>query len=108
MKHPQAKLDPKLQGLINKAINYGYDVESLCHAIIGCSLTPYNMSDNERGQRYDGLHIIFRDADQIDRFIYNYHHPPKPIRNIDKRTQSNINAIQNWVHKKLAEEDNNA
>ena len=104
MKHPDAKLDSKRKMLIDKALSLGYDIEQLCNAITGCSVTPHNIGDNDRGQRYDGLHVILRDADQIDRFIYHYHYPPQPIRDADKRTQGNIHAMQCWVNKKMQEE----
>ena len=104
MKHPDAKLDSKRKMLIDKALSLGYDIKQLCNAITGCSITPHNIGDNDRGQRYDGLHVILRDADQIDRFIYHYHYPPQPIRDADKRTQGNIHAMQCWVNKKMQEE----
>ena len=108
MKHPDAKLDSRRKRLIGNALSFGYNIEQLCNAITGCSVTPHNMGDNDQGQRYDGLHIILRDADQIDRFIYHYHSPPQPIRDADKRTQGNIHAVQRWVDKKMQEELDNA
>ncbi len=69
--HPQAKLDDRRRKLIGTALKTGYAVNDLKTAILGCSLTPHNMGDNDRGQRYDGLHVILRNADQIDRFIHN-------------------------------------
>lgn len=78
MAHSQAKLDGKRRKLIKEALALGYSVATLSQAISGCAKTPYNMGDNDRGQRFDGLHVILRDADQIDRFIRNYHQPPKP------------------------------
>ncbi len=71
MDHPNAKLDDKRRKLIRNALKTGYAVNDLKTAIVGCSLTPHNMGDNDRGQRYDGLHVIFKNADQIDRFIHN-------------------------------------
>ncbi len=108
MNHPDAQLDSKRKILIKKALNLGYGVKQLCNAITGCSMTPFNMGINPQGQRYDGLHIILRDADQIDRFIYYYHKPPQPLRDVDQRTQGNINALQRWLNKKMQEEVNNA
>lgn len=101
MNHPNAKLDGKRMSLIRKALNFGYDVQAICKAIRGCSLTPHNMGDNDRGQRYDGLHVILRDADQIDRFIYNEHTPPKPIRDADRQIQGNVYAMQRWMARKM-------
>jgi hypothetical protein len=35
------------------------------------------MGQNEQGQKYNGLALIFRSADQIDRFIANDTSPPR-------------------------------
>lgn len=73
--YPQARLDHKRKRCILEVLANGYTQAQLCQAIQGCALTPHNMGQNERGERYDGLHIIFK-SDNIDRFIRNYHHPP--------------------------------
>ena len=78
MNHPAAKLDEKRQSLIRKALKSGYTETDLYVAIRGCSYTPHNMGQNDRGERFDGLHIIMRD---IDRFIGNYHKPPQGNKN---------------------------
>ncbi len=103
MNHPNAKLDPKRKSLIAKALSFGYECGQLCQAISGCSVTPHNIGDNDRGQRYDGLHIILRDSDQIDRFIFNYQHPPRPITEADRRTKANVHTLQAWIDQKMAE-----
>lgn len=77
MNHPRAKLDEKRRSLIARALK-DWTVDDLQKAITGCSLTPHNMGDNANDQRYDGLHIIFKDADNIERFIRNADKPPKP------------------------------
>ena len=74
--HPQAKLDDKRKGYIRKALKSGYTVDQLQRAIDGCANTPHNMGQNDRNQIYDGIHVIFRDADQIDRFIRNADQAP--------------------------------
>lgn len=103
MQHIDAKLDNKRRSLISKALSFGYSAEQLCQAIVGCSLTPHNIGDNDKGQRYDGLHIILRDADQIDRFIKNYHMPPKILRKSDQLLQGNVTAVKRWINKKMQE-----
>jgi hypothetical protein len=108
MRHPHARLDPKRKALIRKALKLGYSVEQLYHAIMGCSVTPHNIGDNDRNQRYDGLHVILRDADQIDRFIHHYHTPPRPTRETDRRTEANVQTLQRWMDKKMCEEQNRA
>ena len=97
MHHPQAQLDPKRQALISKALKLGYSAEQLCEAITGCSLTPHNQGDNERGQRYDGLHIILRDAEQIDRFRDNCSHPPQALSTADRLSRNNAQVFKRWV-----------
>ena len=71
MNHRRSKLDANRKKLITNALKIGYDVEQLKTAIDGCAKTPHNMGQNDRGQVYDGLHIIFKNADNIDRFIRN-------------------------------------
>lgn len=88
MGHPRTALDAKREKAIKGALKLGYSEADICQAITGCSLTPHNMGQNEQGQRYDGLHIILRDADQIDRFIRNALDPPKPKTQADMRTQA--------------------
>jgi len=34
------------------------------------------MGDNDRGQRYDSIELIFRDESQIERFMNNHQNPP--------------------------------
>lgn len=89
MDHPRAKLDNKRKSAIKKALELGYDVEQLKQAITGCSKTPFNMGDNDRGQRYDSITLILRDADHIDRFINNYHNPPAARVNKNEANRRN-------------------
>lgn len=104
MKHPTANLDHKRKTIIEKALKSGYSEIQLCEAITGCSYTPHNMGDNDRGQRYDGLHVILRDGDQIDRFIHNCQYPPHPISDSERRNLANVQTLQGWMSKKMAEE----
>ncbi len=46
----------------------GYSVADLCAAVDGCAKTPHNMGQNDRGERYDDLELICRNAGQVDRF----------------------------------------
>lgn len=76
LQHPSAKLDDKRRRCIRSALAMGFSVTQLQEAITGCSQTPHNLGHNERGERYDGLHVIFKNSDNIDRFIRNCHNPP--------------------------------
>ncbi len=97
MGHPKAVLDKHRREFISAALTLGYAVEELCEAISGCSRTPHNMGANEHGERYDGLHIIFKDANQIDRFRRNFECPPRPQNCSDKRVNDNVNAAKTWL-----------
>jgi hypothetical protein len=101
--HLQARLDKKRRRVINEALKLGYTAEELKQAISGCALTPFNTGDNERGQRYDGLQLILRDAEHIDRFIANYFSPPQPKTPAQRHTANNMNALNNWVARKQQE-----
>jgi hypothetical protein len=77
MNHPKAQLDDPRKKIIKTALKH-YTGLQLMDAIDGCKATPRNMGHNDRGEIYDGLHIIMRDAEQIDRFIANKANPPTP------------------------------
>jgi hypothetical protein len=102
MDHSKAVLDKQRRRYIQLALNGGYSVEDLCLAITGCSLTPHNCGHNDRGERYDGLHLILRSADQIDRFIRNAQHPPRSLNPAEQRLHSNVQAAQDWLQQEEA------
>ena len=77
MSSPKSKLDDKRKGVIRRALAAGYSPFDLCRAIRGCRLTPHNQGHNDRGQRYIGIQVCLKDADNIDRFIANSKLPPK-------------------------------
>ncbi len=68
MNHPNAKLDKKRRTKIETALK-NYSVDDLKKAIDGCANTPFNMGSNDRFQKYDGIDLIFRDAEHIESFI---------------------------------------
>ena len=103
MKHPRANLDQNRRDLICQALEWGYSVEEICEAITGCFRTPFYMKENPRGQYYTGLHIILRDADQIDKFIKNCHSPPKPKTEAEQKLQSSLYVADKWVDYKRNE-----
>jgi hypothetical protein len=98
MQHPHARLDSSRDKWIRQALRMGYSVDDCCQAVTGCSLTPHNQGINERNERYDGLHVIFRSADQIDRFMKNALSPPRPSGKAEQRLQHNTQAAQAWLN----------
>ena len=99
MNHPRARLDPKRKKTIQKAIEWGYSSDDLKTAIHGCSLTPHNMGKNDRSERYDGLELILRNGDQIDRFMANSSKPPEKLSKDAKRQSGNLAALQEFMSK---------
>lgn len=78
LNHPQAKLTPERQRKISTALK-NYSAASLCQAINGCAVTPHNMGHNDRGEVYDDISLIVRDAAHIERFMHNADEPPSPL-----------------------------
>lgn len=70
MNHPKSHLDKKRTLAIRKALEK-YSIDDLRQAIDGCAKTPHNMGQNDRGEIYDDIELIFRDASHIDRFMRN-------------------------------------
>lgn len=71
MNHPRAKLDQKRKSKIQAAFRLGFTIEQLKEAIDGCKNTAFNMGENTQRQIYDGIDLIFRDAEKIERFMGN-------------------------------------
>jgi hypothetical protein len=71
MGHGRANLDDKRRRRIKAAFKAGYSATDLIAAIDGCKASPFHMGANDRSTKYDGIDVIFRDADQIDKFIAN-------------------------------------
>ena len=90
LEHPNAQLSPARRKVITNARKAGYTVDNCKQAIDGCSKTPHNMGENDRGERYDSLELILRDAAHIDRFMRNAHDPPRARNSADRRLANNI------------------
>ena len=78
MNHPKAQLDDDRKKRIKNALKLGYTIDDLKAAIRGCAKTPHNMGQNDRNGIYDGLNIILKNADNIDRFIKNDTNQQRP------------------------------
>jgi hypothetical protein len=73
--HPRAVLDSKRRGLITRAIK-AHGVDKVRDAITGCRASPHHMGKNKDGAVYDGLDLILRSADHIERFAARADDPP--------------------------------
>jgi hypothetical protein len=68
MSSPKSVLDTNRKGLITTALK-SYSAQDICKAIRGCSKSPHNMGQNPQKTTYNGLGLILRNAEKIDRFI---------------------------------------
>lgn len=65
----RSKLDKKRTKQIRDAIKLGYTTEQLKMAIDGNHRSSWHQGNNDRRMIYDSIDLIFRNADQIDKFI---------------------------------------
>lgn len=103
MSHNGANLSEDRIKVISSGLAMGYTSEQLCEAIRGCSMTPFYMGDNDRGETFDGLKVIFKSADQIDKFLRYAKNPPRPINKTEKLFEGNKSVVQSWVERKKQE-----
>jgi hypothetical protein len=68
MGHERAQLGPKRRRAVESALEWGYKVDDLRLAVLGCRNSPRNMGQNEERAVYDDLELIVRDESHIDRF----------------------------------------
>lgn len=64
----RAVLDHDRKVKIAAAI-HDYGIEASCKAIDGCASSAFHMGDNPQQKKYNGIDLIFRDADKIEGFI---------------------------------------
>jgi hypothetical protein len=68
MEHPRSVLDPKRERLLQQSIaRHGF--EDCWRAIDGCKADPWHQGANDRGTRFDGLELIFRDVAHVEKFV---------------------------------------
>ena len=88
MGKPRAALDRKRKARIEWALKtYGYD--TCVMAIEGCARSEWHMGKNDRGQRYDDLTLIFRDAEKVERFL--------EYRNQQPQAQHRSSTLDRWM-----------
>lgn len=94
LNHPKAKLDKKRKRLLEDALKL-YSVDDLKQAITGCASSEWHMGKNDRGQIYDGIDLIFRDAGKIEGFMRMAVVKPKPTPTKADYHQNVNNAFAN-------------
>lgn len=88
MSSPKSVLDDKRRRKIKTALTH-HPPDDLCKAIFGCSLSPFHMGDNPQKTKYNGVDLIFRDAEKIEQFMGFADNPPKPQRRDETIAEAN-------------------
>lgn len=68
MDSPRSQLDDKRRKAIKGALKL-YEPRQVCEAILGCSRSAWHMGENDRRAKFNGLDLILRDAEHIDKFM---------------------------------------
>lgn len=95
-KGPRTEFDDKRKRAVKARLKGGYTAEDLMLAVDGCANTPHNMGSNDRGQRYDDLELICRDAAHVDRFMGNAPAPPKSDERVMRPEIPDTTAGRSW------------
>lgn len=74
---PRHKLDKKRTAIIKARLKDGYSVPDLCKVPRGVKNDPWYNGDNPGGKMYHHISLVFRDADQVDKFIDLADNPPQ-------------------------------
>lgn len=69
LNHPKTTLTKDRRGKIKARLAEKFTVEDLKLAIEGCRGSPFHQGDNERGEIYDSIDLIFRNAEKTEQFI---------------------------------------
>jgi hypothetical protein len=86
--HPRSKLDARRARLIRARLTE-FSADALCQAIDGCAQSDFHMGRHPKtlGQRHDGIGLIFRSAENVERFI--------ELDDPERRTS--VEAEQTWL-----------
>lgn len=95
LNHPRAQLDAKRSKLISGALKLGYTVDDLKLAIDGNKASDWHQGKNDRSKVFDSLDLIFRNADQIDKFIADASGRgiKSNAHNVSKHEHASINGV---------------
>lgn len=85
--------DPKRRRLIEARLQ-DYSTDELVEAVQGWKASPYHRGENERGEVYNGLGLLLRDSEHVEKFIAfhrgektNGSGPKVPIHPVDRQLQ---------------------
>lgn len=78
--HNKSKLDTKRRRLIDARLTDGFTVEELKAAVAGNKASKFHQGENDRATVYDGIGVIFRDAEHVEQFIALKANGARPIK----------------------------
>lgn len=84
METPRSLFTPDRRRAVEARLKEGRTVDELKQAVDGCKLTPHNMGENDRGEKFNDLELICRKNANVERFMRNAAAPPKPHVDIRK------------------------
>ncbi len=107
--HPTSTFNKKAGDAVIARLKESYTVETLIMAIDGCHQTPHNCGVNDRGEKFQGLALIMRNGEQVERFAGNAVDPPKPRTGVGvritqqddgllDRTRNNLKAMEDFIN----------
>jgi uncharacterized protein YdaU (DUF1376 family) len=94
-KNNSSILNAKRTKALKDRFKEGYTVEQIKMAIVGCSMTPHNMGQNNNGKKYDDLELICRDGSNVERFAGNAQQAaPQKYSAVTERNINNIRDLE--------------
>lgn len=69
LNHPRSVLDKKRVKVLDERLKDGFTVEDLKLVPYGVKNSPWHMGQNPSETIYDSITLIYRSADQVDKFI---------------------------------------
>jgi len=67
--HPKAKWSPDRKTKIEARLREGYTVAQLRHVCDGVKGSPHHMGKNDSGKVYDSIGLLFRNADNVEKYL---------------------------------------
>lgn len=69
LNHPRAILSEDRIRDIRNRLKEGHSINDCKNAILGCKASPHHMGKNDKHKIYDAIHLIFKNGDNLERFI---------------------------------------
>jgi DNA-binding transcriptional MerR regulator len=67
--HPRSVFDIKRRQRIAARLKEGFTVEDLKQVCKGVKNSPWHMGENPSQTKYDSINVIYRDAEQVEKFL---------------------------------------